>query len=691
MTLNSRPRHVSGLDLSDRTNSVLSPRGLSLAVVALLAFFFCATGFAQAAGGRASGLKPPVRKPTVSGATRVTRKSPAVTPKAASGRSAAGKGITKGTSRSARGTAISSAPRKSGSRAATRNTRRKGRRVRRAAPVIVVDKTLPTRMAEARLKVSTVKTSRAAADSTRIWLNNNQPHDPHFALFVLPGQELKIRAHVAQGLAQRWEGEGTFGPPAPLTPPAPRVRTGKNGKKLPPTVYEPTGRAFTWRAPQEPGPATLVLKATGPKGNWSEVTRLNVQVMLPADHLVAGRLSGYLIGNYPMPRDMADSTYMPPIAFLRAAVSGRATRVSPNFFLEDFACHEETSGNDRYMALQPRLLPFLEAITQKVRQMTNADVRDPAAPNMQPMASVVAPVVPSTPQPARNSKGGRKERAPKSSLLPSPTFTGALAAAATNLAGAAATNLAGAAPAMAAPAERGSQPDESDSSYTALAFEAPQEPTLSAPATYAASPNLSASVTEALLPGVRTGLPSRAVVAASDNRGGEGGVAPLPLTAEMAEVVSQRPIKVLSGYRTPAYNRTLNTARLSRHQYGDASDIYVDEDNDGRMDDLNHDGVVDGRDAMVLASWIEDLWQRPEFRNCPGGLGIYNGTGSHGPFVHVDMRGFKARWGGNGLRWDDDNLSARDLLYRYGYQLPPAADTADPDDADNEPGDKSDR
>ena len=110
-------------------------------------------------------------------------------------------------------------------------------------------------------------------------------------------------------------------------------------------------------------------------------------------------------------------------------------------------------------------------------------------------------------------------------------------------------------------------------------------------------------------------------------------------------------------------------------------------DNDGRMDDLNRDGSVDGRDAMVLASWIEDLWQRPEFKNCQGGLGIYNGTGAHGPFVHVDMRGFKARWGGNGLRWDDDNVSARELLNRYGYQLPPAIETPDPD-GDSEPADR---
>jgi uncharacterized protein YcbK (DUF882 family) len=27
-----------------------------------------------------------------------------------------------------------------------------------------------------------------------------------------------------------------------------------------------------------------------------------------------------------------------------------------------------------------------------------------------------------------------------------------------------------------------------------------------------------------------------------------------------------------------------------------------------------------------------------------GGVGIYAATGAHGPFVHVDVRGVKARW-----------------------------------------------
>ena len=47
----------------------------------------------------------------------------------------------------------------------------------------------------------------------------------------------------------------------------------------------------------------------------------------------------------------------------------------------------------------------------------------------------------------------------------------------------------------------------------------------------------------------------------------------------------------MSGYRTPFYNRSIgNQTRFSRHVYGDAADIYADDDGDGKMDDLDGDG-----------------------------------------------------------------------------------------------------
>ena len=107
-------------------------------------------------------------------------------------------------------------------------------------------------------------------------------------------------------------------------------------------------------------------------------------------------------------------------------------------------------------------------------------------------------------------------------------------------------------------------------------------------------------------------------------------------------------MQVMSGFRTPDYNalgvgRRGGRARDSRHQYGDAADVFVDNNRDGHMDDLNHDGRVDMRDARVVLESIERVeLQHPDL---VGGAGLYKATSAHGPFVHVDVRGARARWG----------------------------------------------
>jgi hypothetical protein len=105
---------------------------------------------------------------------------------------------------------------------------------------------------------------------------------------------------------------------------------------------------------------------------------------------------------------------------------------------------------------------------------------------------------------------------------------------------------------------------------------------------------------------------------------------------------------IMSGFRTPQYNErgvgAGGRSAVSRHQYGDASDVYPDDDKDGRMDDLNRDGRVDSKDAKVLAAAAEAVERKnPQL---VGGIGIYPATSSHGPFVHIDARGTRARWGG---------------------------------------------
>lgn len=105
-------------------------------------------------------------------------------------------------------------------------------------------------------------------------------------------------------------------------------------------------------------------------------------------------------------------------------------------------------------------------------------------------------------------------------------------------------------------------------------------------------------------------------------------------------------LRVMSGFRTPQYNALGvgrgGRARDSQHMYGGAADIYVDADADGRMDDLDGDGRVTVRDA----DWLAGVAERVEaaYPEVVGGIGIYRATSAHGPFVHVDVRGSRARW-----------------------------------------------
>lgn len=105
-------------------------------------------------------------------------------------------------------------------------------------------------------------------------------------------------------------------------------------------------------------------------------------------------------------------------------------------------------------------------------------------------------------------------------------------------------------------------------------------------------------------------------------------------------------LTVMSGFRTPMYNRAIGNGQHSRHIYGGAADIYVDvAPRDEVMDDLNQDGRFDYRDAQWLYRLADELFARPEHAGLRGGLGVYRSTSAHGPFLHVDARGRRARWG----------------------------------------------
>jgi len=105
-------------------------------------------------------------------------------------------------------------------------------------------------------------------------------------------------------------------------------------------------------------------------------------------------------------------------------------------------------------------------------------------------------------------------------------------------------------------------------------------------------------------------------------------------------------LAVMSGYRTPEYNREIGNVARSRHLWGDAADVFLDlEPLDGRMDDLNGDGRIDLLDARWLAARIGSVPAFREGQSFAGGLAAYPAAEAHGPFVHVDLRGQTRRWG----------------------------------------------
>jgi hypothetical protein len=92
---------------------------------------------------------------------------------------------------------------------------------------------------------------------------------------------------------------------------------------------------------------------------------------------------------------------------------------------------------------------------------------------------------------------------------------------------------------------------------------------------------------------------------------------------------------VHSGFRTPWHNaRVPRAAGDSRHQYGDAADVVMDANGDGR---------ITAADGMLVANAVERV--EFEYPDLAGGLGLYTGRQFRTPYVHIDTRGTPARWG----------------------------------------------
>lgn len=62
------------------------------------------------------------------------------------------------------------------------------------------------------------------------------------------------------------------------------------------------------------------------------------------------------------------------------------------------------------------------------------------------------------------------------------------------------------------------------------------------------------------------------------------------------------------------------------------------------MDDVDGSGEVTIDDARVLHRMVEAMTDEPWYRPFIGGLGLYGPAPHRGPFIHVDTRGYAARW-----------------------------------------------
>lgn len=125
---------------------------------------------------------------------------------------------------------------------------------------------------------------------------------------------------------------------------------------------------------------------------------------------------------------------------------------------------------------------------------------------------------------------------------------------------------------------------------------------------------------------------------------------PLVIKLELLlEEVNRRGIRtdslfVMSGYRTPWYNRSIGNVPFSRHVWGAAADIFIDTKGDGRMDDLTGNGSSGLTEARILQRIVAETFADPPSPRLVGGLGLYGPRPHRGPFIHVDVRGEEARW-----------------------------------------------
>ena len=90
-----------------------------------------------------------------------------------------------------------------------------------------------------------------------------------------------------------------------------------------------------------------------------------------------------------------------------------------------------------------------------------------------------------------------------------------------------------------------------------------------------------------------------------------------------------KPIRIISGYRSPKYNRRIGGAKKSQHMKARAADI--------KIRGMHPDEV-----RQAILTLIK------QGKMAKGGVGRYT------TFTHYDTRGWNARWSGSGVK-DDTN------------------------------------
>jgi len=106
-----------------------------------------------------------------------------------------------------------------------------------------------------------------------------------------------------------------------------------------------------------------------------------------------------------------------------------------------------------------------------------------------------------------------------------------------------------------------------------------------------------------------------------------GNVQELAENLQVLREYLEKPIRVISAYRTPKYNRKIDGARRSQHLTASAADI-----------------KVKGMEPQEIKKIVEKLIAEGKMKQ--GGIGVYKG------FLHYDVRGKKVRWYGKGIKDD---------------------------------------